>query len=52
MRKTLKFVQVGVVECSVGRVKTPGGRSIVARSLEWARTIFIPDDVEDDGNEY
>jgi len=52
MRKTPRFVQVGVVECSVGRVKTPGGWSIVDLSSEWARTIFIPDDVEDDGNEY
>ena len=45
MRNTPIFVQVGVIECSVGRVKTPDGWCIVDRSSEWARTIFTPEDV-------
>jgi len=36
----------------MGRVKMMGGWSIVDRSSEWACTIFIPDNVEDDRNEY
>ena len=47
MRATPVFVQVGVVECSIGRVKTSDGWSIIDRSSEWARTVFIPDDVEE-----
>jgi hypothetical protein len=48
MQDTPVFVHVGVVECSVGRVRTRGGWSIIDRSSEWARTVFIPEDVEDD----
>jgi len=52
MRKTPRFVQVGVIKCSMGQVKMSGGWSIVDHSLEWACMIFIPDNVEDDGHEY
>lgn len=52
MRQTPIFVQVGVVECSVGRVKTMDGWSISDRSSEWARTVFIPEDVQEDENEF
>ena len=41
------FVQIGVVECAIGRVKTLDGWSIVDRSSEWARTVFIPEDIEE-----
>ena len=47
MKGTPIFVQIGVVECSIGRVKTSHGWTIIDRSSEWARTVFIPDDVEE-----
>ena len=51
MQDTPIFVHIGVVECSVGRVKTRSGWSIVDRSSEWTQTVFIPEDVEDnEGN--
>jgi hypothetical protein len=43
MEQTPIFVHVGVVECSVGRVKTPTGWSIIDRSNNFARTVFNPD---------
>ena len=46
MNATPVFVQIGVVECSIGWVKTSDGWSIIDRSSEWARTVFIPDDIE------
>jgi len=49
MKETPIFVHIGVVECSVGRVKTHDHKwNIIDRSSEWARTVFIPEDVEDD----
>ena len=47
MAGTPIFVQIGVVECSIGRVKTLDGWSIIDRSSEWARTVFIPEDIEE-----
>ena len=52
MRQTPIFVQLGVVECSVGRVKTMAGWTILDRSSEWARTVFVPDDVQEEANEF
>ena len=46
VQDTPTFVHLGVVECSVGRVRTPTGWSIIDRSSEWARTVFIPEDIE------
>lgn len=43
MEGTPVFVHIGVVECLVGRVKTPRGWSIIDRSDEFARTVFNPD---------
>ena len=43
MEGTPIFVHVGVVECLIGRVKTPRGWCIIDRSDEYARTIFNPD---------
>lgn len=48
MQDTPVFVHIGVVECTVGRVKTTRGWSIVDRSSEWARTVFIAEDVDED----
>ena len=47
MAGTPVFVQVGVVECSIGCVKTSDGWSIVDHSSEWACTVFIPEDMEE-----
>jgi len=47
MTGTPVFVHIGVLECSVGRVRTEDGWSIIDRSSEWARTVFTPDNVED-----
>jgi len=46
MQDTPIFVHLGVVECSVGRVRMPTGWSIVDRSSKWARTVFIPEDIK------
>jgi hypothetical protein len=50
MHQTPIFVHLGIVECSVGRVKTPNGWSISDRSSQWAHTVFIPEDVNNDKN--
>jgi len=47
MKRTPIFVQIGVVECSIGWVKTFDGWSIIDHSSEWARTVFIPEDAEE-----
>ncbi|PVF92456.1 hypothetical protein CPB86DRAFT_717445 [Serendipita vermifera] len=39
------FVHVGVIECAVGRIRTDHGWSIIDRSSEWARTIFVSEDI-------
>jgi hypothetical protein len=48
MQETPVFVHIGVVECTIGRVKTPRGWSILDRSSEWARTVFTAEDVDED----
>lgn len=47
MAGTPIFVQIGVVECSISCVKTLDGWSIVDCSSEWAHTVFIPEDIEE-----
>lgn len=46
MLETSVFVQIGVVECAIGRVKSQRGWYIIDRSDQWARTIFVPGDEE------
>ncbi|PVF91703.1 hypothetical protein CPB86DRAFT_718977 [Serendipita vermifera] len=52
MEDTPTFIHVGVIECTIGRVRTPTGWSIVDRSSEWARTVFTSDEIDsrDDEN--
>jgi hypothetical protein len=47
MEETPTFIHVGVIECAVGRVRTPRGWSIIDRSSEWSRTVFTSDNTED-----
>jgi hypothetical protein len=51
LEPTSTFVHVGVIECTVGRVKTLNKWSIIDRSSEWARTIFNSDDIESGNDE-
>lgn len=44
MEDTPVYVQVGVVECLIGRIRTMDGWAIIDRSDTYARTVFTLDD--------